>query len=715
MQRYFGVIDWFGTKDGAKYGFVQYRDKNCSEQKSIFLHKNNILSPSKDKLLKFTEGSVVSFSIQESKKYKDKVDAIDVLLLEDELYPIILEEYLSSHIFLKYSSIGKEIEKLVFVDKNRLVNYKNEILEFIRSIINSEIDNKIEIVVNKFSDFILKENDLLDVIFEKYFLEHIYDDVNSCFYNFIIKNKEFILNYKEIASQSFIFILENKDNDFIKKIFDDFGRFIYELSLMDSLSINTKIKLWFYDFYDAIDIDNMQDLFGFIQNLDNKNQVIFLKKLMYYKKIRKFDFGINDLIVMNFTDYSTRVVLEIIRKICIQDKFQQNNLRNDILKIISESNLVSCANDVLKLEHYFNLCGGRYVEQPRRLGDQIIGYDLVLRDIEFISSNNNNPIVCDGRLSDQLSGGGNNFWWCKNKKCFSNSRSQQEDWNNYSIIDFLNILDIPYQEESIEILYGSINRVNRFLEHLNCKSCNKLLKPNGNSQYTYYRVSSFSCDNEYCENPDINVYISHCSNGRCDGTIDNRNSQQCNNGFVICNECFACCSQEILDRRNENRVINRLPAINWGMPHRGNQILCPNCAGSMNYQNIHQVRENINNVINEFEQLLQINLPENQKLVTRTGVNNGGQRWFVVWQRHYDRNAFINLLHYWQSLGFHIVDFPDNLTRYNYLIVEPSNNTNHQYVTQFYCSQCQLNYDISSDVQRCRSIRHWHSSELNPI
>lgn len=718
MKRYFGLIDWFGTADGGKYGFIKYKNNDISsEWDSIFLHKNDISKPSKNKIDQFSNGQVVVFSIKESDTHRDRVCACDVLLLGDESYQIILDRYLSYDIFLlQKDSLSKKIETEISARKSNLIEFNYLIVDFIKPILLSDSGEKISIVLKLFDMVILENKKLIDIIFSRYFNYDIYQK-NNVLFNFVVKNKNLIVDYGDIFYESMIKSLENCSDDFIKIIFDNFREFIIDFDIINSLNDNTRIKLWFFDFYNDLDV-KIESLKNFVSQLDNDEQRIFFKKIFYGIKIKLFNFDFNDLLLINFTDYSTKVILELMNKLTLNQKFNQNALKDDILRAISNADLVNCADDVLKLDGYFNLCAGRCVEQAVRDQDgNIIDYELRIFDnsVEFISDINRRPIVCDGRLSNGISDGGRNFWWCKNKKCFKISRITQEDWENYTIIDFLEILKIPYQNDTIEILYGLVNRVNRFLEHLNCKSCKKLLKPDGNSNYTFYRVSTFSCKNPECINPDKSVYISHCSNGHCDGTIDSRNAKRCDNNFVICNKCFACCSQELLNRRNENRLINKLGLVAWNPPHKGNDILCPKCASSMVYQNIHQVRENIDGVIGDFERLLQLDVLDNEKLVTNTGVNNGGKRWFVVWRRHYSTSEFNNFLYDWQALGFDIVDFPENLTKNNYLVVEPSNNQNLLFVTQFNCNQCGASYNTGDDKQRCRSIRYWHSSELNPI
>src|SRR5690606_30752844 len=52
------------------------------------------------------------------------------------------------------------------------------------------------------------------------------------------------------------------------------------------------------------------------------------------------------------------------------------------------------------------------------------------------------------------------------------------------------------------------------------------------------------------------VYLTHCLNKKCSNVIDSRVGKKCSNGFIICNKCGSCCSNEQFIRRVENLKIN---------------------------------------------------------------------------------------------------------------------------------------------------------------
>ena len=111
--------------------------------------------------------------------------------------------------------------------------------------------------------------------------------------------------------------------------------------------------------------------------------------------------------------------------------------------------------------------------------------------------------ICDGRkavnkdtkepiLSDDSKV---EFWWCANQKCYRPSREihNSENWEKYTLLDFLTILKINFKYNDLEIYLNIINKANRFLKHLKCRECNHILYPKGKTQYAFYGVSNFVC------------------------------------------------------------------------------------------------------------------------------------------------------------------------------------------------------------------------------
>lgn len=318
--------------------------------------------------------------------------------------------------------------------------------------------------------------------------------------------------------------------------------------------------------------------------------------------------------------------------------------------------------------------------------------------------------ICDGTLAKKLSDGGVSFWWCINKPCFKHARipNPNKNWINYNLLDFLAIMQMPIYDDEIATLYGVINHVNRFLGHMNCKSCGHLLKPKGKSLYAFYRVTRFDCRNPECEKPDLDVYISHCSNPRCTGVIDDRYSEKCSNGWVICNSCLACCSKEHLEKRNDNllKTLDKFTqhSING---HRGQVILCPCCTNPLHISALIHHQADRESVLADFQRLASLPIPADEKLVGKNGTNKAGDRWFVIYRRHLDKDYFLGMLKYWQSIGFHIPDLEQSQDKSNYLVVSP-NVQSRKRISNLQCQHCGYDYKFGNDMLRDKAIEYWH-------
>ena len=127
------------------------------------------------------------------------------------------------------------------------------------------------------------------------------------------------------------------------------------------------------------------------------------------------------------------------------------------------------------------------------------------------------------------------------------------------------------------------------LSRLNCRGCGKILKPNNQTNYSFYRVNSFICDNESCNHNDV-VYLNHCLNGKCKYPIDSRDSVKCENGMYICSnpDCGDCCSTEVFAERiqilklNGRPVPNRLQyLVENDLGHKGKVSYCFQCGQPM--------------------------------------------------------------------------------------------------------------------------------------
>jgi hypothetical protein len=158
------------------------------------------------------------------------------------------------------------------------------------------------------------------------------------------------------------------------------------------------------------------------------------------------------------------------------------------------------------------------------------------------------PIVCN--LSNK------EFWWCYGRKCFNANQVDHTaaEWKSYTLRDILKILNLPFDEVGYYIFVSEINRLNRLLDRIKCNDCEHILRPSKQTNFGFYRVSHFHCNNdnhndESCPSFHKEIYLTHCLNSKCTNVIDDRIAKRCSNGFIICDKCGSCCSNAQFERR----------------------------------------------------------------------------------------------------------------------------------------------------------------------
>ena len=122
----------------------------------------------------------------------------------------------------------------------------------------------------------------------------------------------------------------------------------------------------------------------------------------------------------------------------------------------------------------------------------------------FLITPDESPVEsCEGRKSDvDCNLSAQNFWWCYGRKCMKSNQNNHsfEEWEKYTLRDFLTILNLPFEENGYYIFVSEINRLNRLLDRIKCKECDKILRPSKQSKFGFYRVSHFHCNENNCKN-----------------------------------------------------------------------------------------------------------------------------------------------------------------------------------------------------------------------
>ena len=518
----------------------------------------------------------------------------------------------------------------------------------------------------------------------------------------------------------------------IKYLFDNLGRSkAEEIGIVDlALEYSNefyKLQLFIADFTDNIDYDEAVLYTGI---LESKKQKLFFKKLIKLIEEKKLQLSLEDLNRIITIDYETSegareidgvgldFSLSIILKILNDLKSKELTKTETIFSIVASQ--IKRPSDLLVIDGFFDSCDGRGIIEPK---EEPPGDDAIIQEFRTIKSEDRKPrfsVICDGRKAvNRVTGepslckkSGKEFWWCENSQCYEIARKPHKplNWKDYSLADILRVLEIEYNEDQYEKLLGTINRANRYFEHLSCRKCNKILKPADKDNYGFYRVSNFQCQDKECEEHNNIIYLSHCANGACQDIVDSRDSVKCkpegyhqNCGWYICNNCFACCSSE--------KISGRVNAYNFSGQeykchtegHRDKGILCCNkCGEEMTEKEQHGklYKKQLDWFIEQ---------KENHRNIVKYGTRRDGKWWFIWSQGTFSFEDFRKHLKNLYSTGFNIPDYNilENTTQ---LIAEPYREN---IAPVFICSSCDNIYKTTDleefDYARQNSISKYHN------
>lgn len=469
--------------------------------------------------------------------------------------------------------------------------------------------------------------------------------------------------------------------------------------IFDKSSDYYRLKLFLLDYSEVIDFNDVVIYTGLLSSNDQK---LFFKKVLKLIAEQKIDVSLEDLNRITTIDYQTSeyakeidgvgldYTLNIILKVLTDLKNNIQTNRNTIFDIIASQ--IKNPKDLLVIDGFFERCSGRTVLKENgkaedEKGITKINYQLEKKDhlLPRFST------FCDGRKASTLCNKSDlNFWWCENNQCYDLCRKlhSSAQWQDYTLEDALTILKIPYSQIQYESLLNTINRVNRFLEHLSCWSCNSILKPVGKSNFAFYGVTMFSCKNSECAEKSKEIYLSHCLNGNCQDIIDGRDSVRCKTegfkeecGWYICNNCHACCSSEKLSARKWILEQNNKTYNCHIEGHRDRGIICCNSCGDEMFEPI--TNELFSKQLNWF-----IEHKDSHPNIINSRKRIKDNKWWFIWAR--GNMSFVEYNKQIQSLfssGFTIPDIDDK-EKENQLIAEPIDKV-------FVCPNCDKRFDLN--------------------
>ena len=137
--------------------------------------------------------------------------------------------------------------------------------------------------------------------------------------------------------------------------------------------------------------------------------------------------------------------------------------------------------------------------------------------------------------------------------------------------------NISIEQKYLALFAGWANLMNEILSRLICKECNQNLRPVPfePNRLGFYAVPLFHCLNQECKEYENIIRLTHCINANCKGdnnrVIDSRDCPKCSNGWLVCQDCFACCPAH-----HDSRILS-CPNCGAEMAHNNSNYECKNC------------------------------------------------------------------------------------------------------------------------------------------
>jgi hypothetical protein len=365
--------------------------------------------------------------------------------------------------------------------------------------------------------------------------------------------------------------------------------------------------------------------------------------------------------------------------------------------------LVSLEQSPFRLEHFFDHCEGRmYLQEYPAQSPQL-----------RLSKGPKESKFCDGRKSPKGDERNNcAMWWCQNQRCYQPSRSNKEtsDISLLTVPKLARLIGVDLDDEEYGIYLGVVNKLNRYLERLECKACNLIMRPVRQTNYAAERVNTFTCTSELCSQRGALVYLSQCLNKYCDNVVDSRISARCtgdkeqhiNGGWYICDKCFACCDNERIHKRMDVYHLMGLtkgarPAIQ--SHHSANVVCCYKCGGilqSMQHKADHY--ESIARWLQERK--------NDTSLFSKTGIGWSGRRWYLMSRGDWGA-VFDDKVRALYEAGFDVPSIGDHSAQTQ--LISEAKLVVHGGIGMM-CEACGTLYDDGDNVPRIKAVRNYREN-----
>jgi len=146
------------------------------------------------------------------------------------------------------------------------------------------------------------------------------------------------------------------------------------------------------------------------------------------------------------------------------------------------------------------------------------------------------------------------FYWCKNSYCAARSDTidLSMPFYKWTFMEIADSLNIKIEKNVLATLAGWVNRMNKIVDRLFCRTCKEVLRPLPFQPNTlgYYAVPLFQCINDKCTDKQ-KIRFTHCLNGKCEShennePLDSRDCESCKptdpyHTGLQCNYCGERC------------------------------------------------------------------------------------------------------------------------------------------------------------------------------
>lgn len=668
---------------------------------------------------------------------KGLTDEIDATLLTKHYSKVVLKDNSESHKVIEAILDRLTIDQIVkyFID-----NQNDDIVSNLKKVLKCTGDRQQEIFQVVDSSFDLSDSDKIELWLDGVSITN----ASEAICNYYLQNFDSFQIRGSLLTKIFTQFEDQEQHDFITSLLETVcaqGKLLtlkyfnplFENTSNTSLTEKKFIDEYFDYFHDALKLDlwieNTSDFFdietfrSYLITLPSQSQKLFLKKCFYHHKqgslkinlefldsIRNSFLSFQEInnIEDNSPDVSTFFVIESLIKFLEGSFIREHDFYTSLSKVISHP------KQLLEITGYFDNCKGRKGVVETEAGYEL---DTSRKEIpDFV-------IYCEGRRAldkdsnspAKCNQSGLEFWWCANQKCYQNVISQHYNYTDYTVYDFIQILDIAISDIAYEKYLGYVNKINRFLERLRCASCSNILTPAGQSNYAFYRVNRFSCSNSNCQNHNEEVYLSHCLNGKCGNVVDSRLSSKCSPldkdqdkcGWYVCNYCHACCNSEALGKRKEiiSYTGGNYSCHEVGHLNRG-EVCCFKCGSVMD--KIFAEGNDYHRILNWFKKKIQ---SPNPFPVEKWGHRKDGKMWFILKEPEHAHDEFTDRMLRYAAFGFNVKKGDNSV----WLISEPFANQSKKF-TGLQCPSCGFLDHVMDpfNSSRMEIVNYYHNANILP-